>query len=186
MGAIDGDGVAVSYIQSIYWEYGSGVRAAAHRRADAEPRHRLLARSRAAARAEAGAAAVPHAEPRARRLRRRPRDVLRLDGRRRAAAVPGAGVHPHRRRAAARRRRRRAALAVGPHLGRRQRHGEGRGRRYDDAIAAGLAAARPRDRAPAAERGRTCSATPARCGAASRARSRRPTIRAPTAARSGI
>ena len=45
MGAADASGLVVSYIQSLYWEFGSGVRAAAHRRADAEPRRELLARS---------------------------------------------------------------------------------------------------------------------------------------------
>ena len=46
MGAADASGLVVSYIQSLYWEFGSGVRAARDRRADAEPRRELLARSR--------------------------------------------------------------------------------------------------------------------------------------------
>ena len=44
MGAADHAGLVVSYIQSIYWEFGSGCRAAGDRRADAEPRRELLAR----------------------------------------------------------------------------------------------------------------------------------------------
>ena len=47
MGAADASGLVVSYIQSLYWEFGSGLRAAAHRRADAEPRRELLARAAA-------------------------------------------------------------------------------------------------------------------------------------------
>ena len=176
------EGVAVSYIQSIYWEYGSGV---------VLPRTGVLMQNRgiafsldpaSPARAEARTPAVPHAEPGAGRVRRRPRDVLRLDGRRRAAAIPGAGVQPHRRRAVAGARGRGAALAVGPHLGRRQRHGQGRGRLRRRGRRRPRPA-RPRDRAPPPEARQTRSATPARCGAASRARSRRPTIPAPTAAR---
>ena len=69
MGAADASGLVVSYIQSLYWEFGSGVRAAAHRRADAEPRRELLARPRRAQRARAGAAAVPHPQPGARGAR---------------------------------------------------------------------------------------------------------------------
>ena len=39
------DGLAVSYIQSVYWEYGSGFVWPRTGVTDAEPRHRLLARS---------------------------------------------------------------------------------------------------------------------------------------------
>ena len=47
MGAANSSGLVVSFIQSLYWEFGSGVRAAGDRRADAEPRRELLARTRA-------------------------------------------------------------------------------------------------------------------------------------------
>ena len=48
LGAIDANGLAVSYIQSIFWEFGSGVRAAEDRHHLAEPRLQLLARSEGA------------------------------------------------------------------------------------------------------------------------------------------
>ena len=63
-----------------------GLRAAEDRRADAEPRLELLARSQGAEPARARPPAVPHAQPGARRARRRPRHGLRHDGRRRPAA----------------------------------------------------------------------------------------------------
>ncbi len=44
MGAIDADGLAVSYIQSLYWEYGSGCVLARTGVLDAESRPRVLAR----------------------------------------------------------------------------------------------------------------------------------------------
>ena len=92
--------------------------AAADRRADAEPRRQLLARSRRAQCAGARAAAVPHAQPGARRARRRPHHGLRHHGRRRPAADAGRAVHaPRALPEAARARDRRAALAAGPHLG---------------------------------------------------------------------
>ena len=156
------DGLAVSYIQSIYWEYGSGC---------VLPRTGVLMQNRGVAfsldrarrkRAEAGAAAVPHAQPAARRVRRRARAVLRRDGRRRAAAVPGAGVHPHRRGQSLARRRRRAAPAVGPRLGRESATREGRGGLRRRARR-GPGARRPRDRAARRREARRCSATPARC-----------------------
>ena len=75
-----------------------GLRAADDRRDDAEPRPRLLARARRAQPAASRPAAVPHAQSAARGVRRRPGALLWFDGRRRAAAVPGAGLHPHRRR----------------------------------------------------------------------------------------
>ena len=46
MGAIDANGLAVSYIQSIYWEYGSGCVLPRTGVLLAEPRRLLLARSR--------------------------------------------------------------------------------------------------------------------------------------------
>ena len=112
MGAIDNDGLAVSFIQSVYWEYGSGCVLA---RTGVTMHNRGLAFSldpKSPPCAAARAAAVPHAQPAARRVRRRARAVLRLDGRRRAAAVPGAGVHAHRGRRQPRRRGRRAAPSL--------------------------------------------------------------------------
>ena len=98
MGAIDAAGLAVSFIQSVFWDFGSGC---------VLPRTGVLMQNRGAAfsldpevaqSARPRAAAVPHPQSAARRVRRRPRPRLRLEGRRRPAAIPGAGVHPHRRR----------------------------------------------------------------------------------------
>ena len=47
MGAADSSGSSVSYIQSLYWEFGSGFVLPQDRRADAEPRFELLARPKA-------------------------------------------------------------------------------------------------------------------------------------------
>ena len=116
MGAIDAEGRAVSFIQSVYWEFGSGC---------VLPRTGVLMQNRGVAFSldpksrnplDARAAAVPHPQPAARRVRRRPRPRLWLDGRRRPAAVPGAGLHPLSRRRGARRTRspRRAISSAAP------------------------------------------------------------------------
>ena len=68
MGAADASGLVVSYIQSLYWEFGSGCVLPRDRRADAEPRRELLARPEGAERARARPAAVPHAQSGARVL----------------------------------------------------------------------------------------------------------------------
>ena len=82
------------------------LRAAAHRRADAEPRRELFARTRRAQSARARPAAVPHAQPGARGAQGRPHHGLRHHGRRRPAADAGPAVHaPRAVRPAARRRR---------------------------------------------------------------------------------
>ena len=73
-----------------------GLRAARDRRADAEPRRELLARTGRAERAGARPPAVPHAQSGARGARRWPRHGLRHHGRRRPAANPGRAVHPPR------------------------------------------------------------------------------------------
>ena len=113
MGAADSSGLAVSYIQSIYWEFGSGCVLPQDRRADAEPRLVVLARSEGAERAGARPPAVPHAQSRARRAQGRPRHGLRRHGRRRPAAVAGDDVRaPCAARPAARQGDRRAALAA--------------------------------------------------------------------------
>ena len=91
--------------------------AAAHRRADAEPRHQLLAQPPRAQRAGARAAAAAHAQSGAGGAARRPGHGLRHHGRRRAAADPGGAVHPPRALPAAARRRRstgRAGSSGGP------------------------------------------------------------------------
>ena len=95
-----------------------GLRAAAHRRADAEPRRELLAREGRREPAAARPQAVPHAQSGARGAARRPRDGLRRDGRRRPAAIAGRAVHPPRALSrAAGAGGRPAALAARPHLG---------------------------------------------------------------------
>ena len=117
MGAIDGAGLAVSYIQSIYWEWGSGC---------VLPQTGIHWQNRGAsfsldAKGDESAGArpppVPHADPGARRLRRRPRGGLRLHGRRRPAAIPGADLLVLPRRSRRCGRGRGAALAARPHLG---------------------------------------------------------------------
>ena len=60
-------GLVVSYIQSLYWEFGSGCVLPRDRRADAEPRRELFARPRRAQSARARPPAVPHAQSGARR-----------------------------------------------------------------------------------------------------------------------
>ena len=86
MGAADSSGLVVSYIQSLYWEFGSGC---------VLPRTGVLMQNRGASfsleqgRREPAAArppAVPHAQSGARGAARRPRHGLRHDGRRRPAA----------------------------------------------------------------------------------------------------
>ncbi len=57
------------------------LRAAGDRRLDAEPRRQFLARFKSAQRAGAGTAAIPHAQPCARRAERRPHHRLRHHGR---------------------------------------------------------------------------------------------------------
>ena len=82
-------GSSVSYIQSLYWEFGSGC---------VLPRTGVLMQNRGASfsldprcaeRARARPAAVPHAQSGARRAQRRPRHGLRHHGRRRPAADAG-------------------------------------------------------------------------------------------------
>ena len=160
-----------------------GLRAAGDRRADAEPRRELLARSQGAECARARPAAVPHAQSGARRAQRRPRHGLRHHGRRRPAADAGRCVHaPRAVRPAARQGDRRAALAARPHLG-LDAHQSADGialRRQSDRSAD---VRRPRRRGAAARPIPTPWATPARWCCIPTARSKARTIRAPTAAR---
>ncbi len=128
MGAIDASGLAVSYIQSVYWEYGSGT---------VLPRTGIVWQNRGVSFSldpasvnplDAGAAPVPHADPRTGGVRGRPRDGLRFHGRRRPAAVPVADLHALRRlRHGARRRRGRTPAAVWQDMGGRFADREGRG-----------------------------------------------------------
>ena len=117
MGAADASGLVVSYIQSIYWEFGSGC---------VLPRTGVLMQNRGASfsldprRAEparARPAAVPHAQSGARRAEGRPRHGLWHHGRRRPAANAGGAVHAPRAvppAARARRSTRRAGCSAAP------------------------------------------------------------------------
>ena len=163
MGAIDADGLAVSFIQSVYWEYGSGC---------VLPRTGVLMQNRGVAfsldperaqSAAARAAAVPHAEPGARRVRRRPRawptarwaaTASRSSRRRCSPASPPAQTLADARR--------RAAPSVRPHLGRAERDASSSRTATTIRSPRALARGGPRDRAARARRERECSATPAR------------------------
>ena len=119
MGAIDRDGLAVSMIQSIYFEFGSGV---------VLPRTGIVWQNRGVGFSldPARTARWRRGESRSTRSTRRspasgrPHHDLRLDGRRRPAAVPGGDLHPLPLGAEPRRCHRPATLALGPDLGRRQ------------------------------------------------------------------
>ncbi len=118
MGAADSSGLVVSYIQSLYWEFGSGC---------VLPATGVLMQNRGASFsldpkavecAGARPPPVPHAQSGAGGAERRPHHRLWHDGRRRPAANAGRGVYPSRVvRSAARARTRRAALAARAHLG---------------------------------------------------------------------
>ncbi len=94
MGVVDNSGLAVSFIQSIYHEFGSGVvipdtgivwqnRGAAF---SLDPQHLLALAPRQTA--------IPHPQPCRRAPERWPGDGLWLDGRRRSATDPGGAVYP--------------------------------------------------------------------------------------------
>ena len=96
MGAADASGFVVSYIQSIFWEFGSGC---------VLPRTGVLMQNRgasfslqrgAAEHARARPAAVPYAQPGAGGSQRRAHHGLRHHGRRRPAANASRAVHPPR------------------------------------------------------------------------------------------
>ena len=186
MGAADASGLVVSYIQSLYWEFGSGCVLPRDRRADAEPRRELLARSAArSTRSQPGRLPFHTLNPALAVLR---------DGRVMAYGTMGGDGQPQTQaalftrhvlyRAAARRGDRRAALAARPHLGLAAHQ-----------PAAGIALRRQSDRPAAVGRSRrrgagrkpipTPWATPARWCCIRTARSKARTIRAPTAARRG-
>ena len=105
-------------LQSLYWEFGSGVVLPATGVLMAEPGRELFARSRRLECAGARTAAVPHPQPCARRARRRSHPRLRRHGRRRPAADAGSGLHaPCSFPPADRARHRCRALAARPYLG---------------------------------------------------------------------
>ena len=117
-------GLVVSYIQSIYWEFGSGC---------VLPATGVLMQNRGTSfsldprRAQspgARPAAVPHAQSRARRAHRRPRHGLRRMGGDGQPQTQGARVHPPRRCSASRSPRRstgRAGCSAAPGAARRRR-----------------------------------------------------------------
>ena len=93
------------------------LRAAGDRRADAEPRRELFARSQGAQHAFARPPPVPHAQSGARRTEGRPRHRLRHHGRRRPAANASGRVHAPRHASASRSTRRstrRAGCSAAP------------------------------------------------------------------------
>ena len=118
MGAADASGLVVSYIQSLYWEFGSGIVTARDRRTHAKSRRQFFARTGRAECARARPVAVPYAQSGAHGARGRPHPCLRRHGRRWPAANAGRAVHPARAiPRPARARDRCPALAPGPDLG---------------------------------------------------------------------
>ena len=110
--AVDGDGMAVSLIQSLYGSFGSGVVAPGDGDRAAEPRPGFSERAGPPERARSPQAAVPHDHPGDAARGRRAARAVRRHGRADAAAGPLPGRPADRRR----RRRpaggaRRAALA---------------------------------------------------------------------------
>ncbi len=127
MGVIDGQGRAVSFIQSIYHEFGSRRGARGIRHQLAEPRLQLFSRSQGAQYTRARQKAVPYAQSGAGAAQGRTHHGLWHHGRRRPAADPVRGVHAHRRpRHGSAGRGERTALAARPHLGPDQRHAQAR------------------------------------------------------------
>ena len=126
MGACDGEGRMVSYIQSVYWEFGSGV-VLADTGVGWQNRGSSFLLDPASHLALAPGRKPFHTlNPALAQARRRPHHGLRQHGRRRPAAEPGRGVQPLRdvrRRPAAGGDE--AALAAGPHLGHDERQPQG-------------------------------------------------------------
>ena len=116
--AVDGDRMAVSFIQSLYYGLRLRRRRARHRRRAPEPRRLLRGLTAASSRA----APVPHDHPRNAPARRRAARAVRRHGR----LHPGAG--PHAARLGAGRRRARSAGGARPAaLPRRRRRRAPRG-----------------------------------------------------------
>ena len=130
--AADESGMMVSFIQSNYMGFGSGVVMPELGPEPAEPRPRLQPAGRQPQRGGAGQAAVPHHHPGLPDQGRPAGDELRRDGRRHAAAGPHADARAHARLPAEPAGRlRRAALALQPAAalnledGDARRHGAG-------------------------------------------------------------
>lgn len=118
MGVIDKSGLAVSFIQSLYHEFGSGVVLPESGIVWQKPRGLFQPRPEPPAGAGARQTAVSHPQPRRRKAERWPGDGVRLHGRRRPTANPGRYFHPLRaaKRAAAGEHHP-TALAAGTYLG---------------------------------------------------------------------
>jgi gamma-glutamyltranspeptidase/glutathione hydrolase len=153
MGVIDGAGRAVSFIQSLYHEYGAGI---VLRESGINWQNRGCSFS-LDARAQSfvpGPQAVPHIESGAGAASRRHDDGLRQHGRRWAAADAKRGIHALcRLRHESAGGGRGAAVAPRAHLGRDERHAE-----------AGIALRRCRHRGFAGTRTRRGAAWPVRRG----------------------
>ncbi len=92
-GAIDAAGRAVSAIQSLYFEFGSGGRTAGFGLRVAEPRLRVPARRRRTQPAGAAAQTLPHPEPSLGAFLGRPHHGLRSHGWGWPAADAGSAIH---------------------------------------------------------------------------------------------
>ncbi len=86
--AADEHGNLVSFIQSLFTAFGSGIGCGGHRHRAAESRRRFRARCRSPELPRTGQAPLPHHHPRHAAPRRRAVDGVRIDGRRRPAAIP--------------------------------------------------------------------------------------------------
>ncbi|SAL84820.1 gamma-glutamyltransferase [Caballeronia arvi] len=123
LGVIDGDGVAVSFIQSIYHEFGSGI---------VLPSSGVNWQNRGCSFSLDAASRNPLMPGRrpfhgARAIQRRPRDGLRQHGRRRPAAIAERGVYAHCAvRLESPDRNRCSALAARTHMGAGKRFAQAR------------------------------------------------------------
>ncbi|STW88806.1 gamma-glutamyltranspeptidase [Klebsiella pneumoniae] len=118
MGVVDDSGLAVSFIQSIYHEFGSGVVLPDTGIVWQNRGGGLQPRSAASPGAGPWQTAIPHPQLCRRPPERWPGDGLWLDGRRRSAANAGGAVYPlYPAGGAAPGEHLPSALAAGPHLG---------------------------------------------------------------------
>ncbi len=117
MGVVDNSGLAVSFIQSIYHEFGSGV-VLPDTGIVGKTAGGLQPRSAASPGAGPWQTAIPHPQPCRRAPERWPGDGLWLDGRRRSAANAGGAVYPlYPAGGAVAGEHLPSALAAGPHPG---------------------------------------------------------------------